>query len=508
VTAQYYREPMTHPTIESVLIELGPSPSSKVKERLVSGGLSEEAARQRISRSRGKILRLTSIGLPKRESFLYLDSQYGSYEFWNSLVNSHTQSNSAYGIAMQSLMVRGGVIPKEFFKIISGSPQKLKKHISSDSILKGLISCKLAKLEVDEEFGECVVVDAQGTLEYSEISSLKSKLIVEDIIINAVYDWARKIGFASYNAIRKRTLSSVPVYGQFGWDITAPSYIFPLSGFENQKLTPGFIAIDVINSLVNSDEAKYFIKKCQLNRSIKNMKPFIGMLVADRFSEGAFKLGKSSGLIFTTPEILFGSETAESIRKLSSTLENAAAIAAKYPDKVISLLNSLSSIEGAAINLRGALFELIVGHLVYKGEGTSIDIGVKVRNTKGERAEIDVRRVKGEHELAIYECKGYQPSTQVDVDEVELWISKKIPIIRSALLEEVRFKNMNMSFEYWTSGDYSEEAIQFLKKKSSETKKYKVNWKNGKDILEYARDIKSQSMVDALNQHYAKHPLS
>jgi hypothetical protein len=171
-------------------------------------------------------------------------------------------------------------------------------------------------------------------------------------------------------------------------------------------------------------------------------------------------------------------------------------------------LSSLSSIEGAAINLRGALFELIVGHLVLKGEGTSIDIGVKVRNSKGERAEIDVRRVKGEHELVIYECKGYQPSTQINLGEVKLWIEKKIPIIRNSLLEESRFKNINMSFEYWTSGEFSEDARVFLEKKSNETNKYNIRWKDGKDILNYARKIKSSSMVDTLNQHYAKHPLS
>ena len=499
---------MSQPTIENLLIKLGPSPSSQVRKGLVSSGVSEEAARQRISRSKGKVRRLTSIGLPKREAFLYLDNQYGTVEFWNSLVDSHTQANSAYGMAIQSLMAKGGVLPKKFFNIMSGSPRKLKKHISSNSILEGLISCKLAKIELDEEFGECIVVDAQGCLEYSKTKSLKSRLIVEDIIINAVYDWARKIGFASYNAIKKRSLSAVPTYGQFGWDITAPSYIFPLYSFDNQKLTPGFIAIDVTNSLIDLNGAKYFINKCKLNRSIKNMRPFIGMLVADRFSKDAFTLGKSSGLIFTTPEILFGSDTAESIRNLSSTLENAAAIAVINPTKVIDLLSSLSSIEGAAINLRGALFELIVGHLVYKGEGASIDIGVKVRNSTGKCAEIDVRRVKGDHELAIYECKGYRPSTQVNVDEVEKWLSNKVPLIRSALLDEVRFKNSTMTFEFWTSGGFSDEAIQFLKKKNGETRKYKIKWKNGKDILDYARKYHLTSMVDALNQHYFKHPLS
>ena len=495
-------------TTEDFLTKFGPSPSSKIKDSLIAGGLREEAARQRISRSRGKVRRFTSIKLPKRESFLYLDAQYGSYEFWNSLVKAHSEANSAYGVAMQSLMARGGAIPTKYFSVISGSLQQLKKHISSNNILEHLVSIKLLKIEVDETLGECILIDTQGLLEYSRTTSLKTKLVVEDIIVNAVFDWSRKIGLASYNAIKKRTLQYVPIFGQFGWDITAPSYVYPFATFENNKASAGFVAIDVTNSFVGADGAKYFIKKCAVNRSIKKMKPFLGILVADRFSEEAFKLGKSSGVIFTTPEILFGKEVAASIRNLSKTLENAAAIAAKSPGKVLELLDSLSSIEGAAINLRGALFELIVGHLVYKGEGSSIDIGVKVRNSEGKLAEIDVRRVKGEHELAIYECKGYQPSTFISTDEIELWLTKKIPIIRSALLEENRFKNINMSFEYWTSGEFSTGAIQLLKQRSSEIKKYRILWKNGMDILAYAREIKSGTMINTLNQHYTKHPLS
>ena len=495
-------------SIEHLLNINGPSSSSKIKDSLVAEGLSEEAARQRISRSRGNVRRFTTIRLPKRESFLYLDSQYGSYEFWNSLVKSHTETNSAYGVAMQSIMARGGAIPKNFFSIVSGSPKKLKKHMASNHVLEKLVSCKLLKIENDEELGECVLIDAQGLLEYSGIESLRAILVVEDIVVKAVFEWSRKIGLASYNAIKKRTLQVIPIFGQFGWDITAPSYVYPLASFDKKKVTPGFMAIDVTNSIIDVDGAKYFIKKCSVNRSIKNMKPFWAMLVAERFSKDAFKLGKSSGVIFTTPEILFGKEIADNLRALSATLKNTAAIAAKNPEKLLKLFNSLSKIEGAAINLRGALFELIVGHLVYKGEGNSIDIGVKVRNSEGTLAEIDVRRVKGDHQLALYECKGYQPSTQVSVDDIDLWLSKKVPIIRNALLQEERFKNATMLFEYWTSGEFSHEAIELLKKKKNATKKYEIRWKNGSDILNYAREIKSNTMVDTLKQHYLKHPLS
>ena len=316
------------------------------------------------------------------------------------------------------------------------------------------------------------------------------------------------MGLASYGAIKKRSLDEIPIFGQFGWDITGPSYVYPFARFENKELSPVFVAIDIVNSYIEANGARYFIKKCSVNRSMKNMKPFLGILVADRFSNDAFQLGKSGGIIFTTPDILFGKEIANSIRNLAKTLKNAVEIAAKYPERVFELFNSLSSIEGAAINLRGALFELIVGHLVYKGEGNDIDIGVKVRSPKGMSAEIDVRRVKGYHELAIYECKGYEPSTQIDDDEIKLWITKKIPIIREALMEETRFRNINMSFEYWTSGEFSNDALKLLKQRSRETKKYRIFWKNGKEILDYARKIQAGSIVDTLNQHYAQHPLS
>lgn len=500
---------MASPVSIEHLLELnGPSSSSKIKDILIAAGLSDVAARQRISRSKGNVRRLTTISLPKRENFLYLDSQYGSYDFWHSLVQSHTKTRSAYGVAMQSIMARGGVIPKYFFSIISGSPTRLKKHLASDHILEKLVSCKFLKIENDEELGDCVLLDAHGSFDYSEVDSLRARLLVEDIVVKAVFNWSRQIGLASWGAIKERTLQDVPKFGSFGWDITAPSYVRPLAGFDGKIITPGFMAIDVTISTIDSESAQYFIKKCSVIRSMKKMNPFLAMFVADRFSRDAFQLGRSSGVIFTTPEILFGKEIADNLRALSATLENAAATAVKSPEKLLELLNSLSKIEGAAVNLRGALFELIVGHLVHKGEGTSIDIGVRVKNSEGKSAEIDVRRVKGDHEVALYECKGYQPSTQVSFDEVDLWLSRKVPLIRDSLLQEERFKNSTMIFEYWTSGEFSSKAIDLLKKKKNETKKYGIHWKNGREVLKYARKIKSTTMVDTLNQHYSKHPLS
>lgn len=495
-------------SIEILLHKYGPSPSSKLKRELLNLGFSDEAARQKISRSRHNIRRLTSLPLPKREAFLYLDQQYGSPIFWNNLLHAHIESNSAYGTAMSSMIAKGGIIPEKYFHIISGSPLKLKKHLSSLSVLENLIATKFLKYVEINGIGNCIKISAQDYLEYDELTSIQNTLVIDDLLLTAVYDWARKLGLASYDAIKKKDLYTPPQYGQFHWDITAPSYIHPFTGFSNNKKEPGFIAIDVSNAQLDVQGVGYFLKKCSISRSIKGHRPFLAVLIAEGFSKEAFQLGKSAGLIFSTPDIILGKETAKSIRLLAQTLENAAAVAIKNPEQISTLLNSLSSIEGAALNIRGALFELVVAHIVQKGEGGSIDIGTNLRTIKGQKAEVDIRRVLGEHEVTLYECKGHQPSTIVDVNSIEHWISSRIPVIRAALMEEVRFKSSHFVFEYWTSGEFSPEALRLLEETSSKTKKYALRWKGGKDILSYAKKIKSKSMVDTLKQHYTHHPLT
>ncbi|MCE7887026.1 MAG: hypothetical protein DYH13_05930 [Alphaproteobacteria bacterium PRO2] len=80
----------------------------------------------------------------------------------------------------------------------------------------------------------------------------------------------------------------------------------------------------------------------------------------------------------TTPATLFGEDVAKALADLMDTLTNAAAVAASSPDQLEKLFQKLSGIEGSAGNLRGALFELLVGHMVRQLEGGSIDIGAIV----------------------------------------------------------------------------------------------------------------------------------
>ncbi len=190
---------------------------------------------------------------------------------------------------------------------------------------------------------------------YANFQSIKIDLLVEDIIINAVSNWLKKIGFVSFGKVEMRNIEKIPEFCQFGWDITAPSYIYPLVQKNTDKSNLGFVAVDVINKELNENHIKYFINKCRISRQLKNIRPFLAILVAEHFTKEAFNIGKKEGLIFTTTKILFGEDVANTLKELTSVLKNAAAVAASNPDKLDLLLKQLTKIEGRSINLRGPL---------------------------------------------------------------------------------------------------------------------------------------------------------
>ncbi len=41
---------------------------------------------------------------------------------------------------------------------------------------------------------------------------MKARLAVEDVLVDAVTDWLRKLGLVSYDAVKTRTLKQQPEY--------------------------------------------------------------------------------------------------------------------------------------------------------------------------------------------------------------------------------------------------------------------------------------------------------
>ncbi|MCY1640686.1 hypothetical protein [Methylorubrum sp. SL192] len=445
--------------------------------------------------------------------FIYHADHFNTQKYWNALLANLSKAGSAYAPAVNALIARGGIAPLSHFPILSGSPNLQKRHIPAGEILKRLTGIKLLVVVDVEGIGPCVQINRLATDLISTDAELRSRLITEKVLLLAVKNWARKLGLASYDKIQVRgDTSRNPAVGTFSWDLSGPCYLSPMARYDSKKkLQPGFLVCDVIvaGREIGEPAVAAFVRKVQMTKHLRNLAPVLPMLVADQFALEAFRLGRAHGVLMGTPATLFGDEVARGIATLLKVLNNAGAVAATNPEAITEIFSKLAAIEGAAGNLRGPLFELIVGHCVKVVEEGSIEIGYIVRNSSnGQRAEIDVLRRRAVGDVYAYECKGYHAGNKVKLVEVEKWAKEKVPLIYSTLRPQDYYKNSNFHFEFWTTSSFDDDAMAFLQNHAKKTRKYGLGWKDGSSVRQYAARLPSNSMVKVLDEHYFNHPLA
>lgn len=494
--------------IAQLLYDKGPSLSNHIAEILRSEGKTPEAARQIVSRLPPNVRVLYGLPFPKRARFLYLEHHYGTERYWDALAAAIDKANPAYSAAMAGVSSRGGCVRLKDFDNVAGAPVKQKGQLSGITILERLCSVDLMSRTEIDGIGECVLLGKEAT-DTAAISRLRARLLTESVLLDAVRSWVGKMNLASPGVTRIRDENPPPQFATCKFDLCGPCYLRSVTRFTDGKPVPGFFVADVVvGSEMNKAAVSGFLRKCTLLGHLRNIAPFIPMLIADGFTAEALRECRSAGIITTRPDTLFGQDVARALGDLLQTLTNAAAVAAANPDRIEELFRRLSTIEGTAGNLRGALFELLVGHMVRAVEGGSIDIGSLLRCPKtGQRAEIDVRLVK-EKEVRVYECKGYQPSSVVGVEEIEEWLKKRIPVINGAHRGEERFSDSTLRFEFWTCGTFHSDATAILQKAKVTTKKYEIGWKDGTAMADYSKKIKAPGIRKILDEHYFKHPLA
>jgi len=128
--------------IEEFLEEEGPQLAGEIKDYLLSFGISDDNARQKISRSRKNVRRLNVINFPKKEKFLFLAYQYKTPKFYASLYDAFKKRNLVFGDLISSILCLGNSIGDKRIHVISGAPNVGKKKYASEEIIQ-----KLVKLE-------------------------------------------------------------------------------------------------------------------------------------------------------------------------------------------------------------------------------------------------------------------------------------------------------------------------------------------------------------------------
>lgn len=483
---------------EKIIESIGPCSSSRVVAYLVEkDGLSREAARKRVSRFPSTIRRLRK-GFSNRECFLYLEKQWKSPEYFDKLVEAIKESGGALRRSIVALESRDGLIDQVDFPAAAALPvNPVKKQLSYETVRKLLLELDLIALEVIQ--GRTFVRLAYSAV---ETEHRRATAIAEELALSSLKSWLVKLGFSSENVINLRGDHSIPSFGPFAWDLVGPTYLAGLAPRNETCAQNGFIVADaLLGKVLSTTDLIPILHKCDTILAQKKHRNFLPVLVADRLEEPALMELRRRGFIIGTTANLFGDDIAKALREFISTLCHAAAAVTQNPESVFELIGRLNKIEGASLNLRGVVLELIIGRL-FSIKGYNIDIRQKTRASNGQEAEIDVKATNPK-EVVCVECKAKAPGKLVELEEVKEWIEEKLPRIKNWLGQFPSLPRQKR-FEFCVSGDYTEEAREYADGVTRHHRKQPISFLTGRQIVDELRDYEQTSIVKIFAEQFTK----
>ncbi|WP_367871153.1 hypothetical protein [Luteolibacter sp. Populi] len=507
MTSRFASDPL-----ESVLEEFGPSLSGKLVQVLVERhGLKPEAARKRISRGGGNVRRLRGLTFPHRASFYYLEQQFGSPFYWDSLIRSLLESKSAHGLGLAAILERGGVIPLRHFASASGAPVRQLRHTAPETIVATLIKANLIKELELPGVGTCLAL-VQGANYYDgRGEEVSARLVAESILLEALKTWIKNLGIGSFDRVALRDEAEQPKIASTLWDLTAPSYLGGLLTYgTGEKPKPGFVACDVLlGGSVSEQGIRPFIHKCEAIRGLPNVGRCLQIFVANGFTKEAFILAKQKGIVPATVENLFGRDVAVGLTQLTNVLKDAATFV-RDPIAFNKLFERLKNIEGAATNLRGALFEYVAAELARTKISSQIEMNRIFKDGPVIKAEVDVVSTTPKVSVHFIEAKGYKPRGTIPDELVKKWLEERVPWVYREARKHSDWKSLKIVFEFWTSGILSSEAKQMIAEAQQKIRpnKYTVSYLDSEGIRALALETKDAGLIKNLEEHFLKHPLS
>lgn len=463
--------------IEMVLKQHGPMLSGQLYEYLANQyHMSNVAARKALSRSQEPVLKNRKFPFPNNQVFVYLDSQRRTYNYRKKLYSSLKSKSASVSRIILALENSGGKISKNMLSIYSGLPiAPLDGHIAFQDLIKMLVSEGIILQDND---------NYKLSYEYSHFrideGVFNSNDVLCQIVSSDFAEWSKKLGLVSYRAV-----SSYPVSARlssFNWFLSGPSYVYPL--FVNNK--NGFIVADVLlKENADKRDVSYFVSKVSIIRNSNSNCIFAPILLVNRVSEDAFYYLKEHNIMIFALKDLFDESYAESLFEIRHVLNNALFIIQNNPEAIDRLLERIRKIENGSINnLRGALFECMVGHLFYKIGVNNLRMNTKVISSNGKEYEMDVLFHK-DNICRVIECKAYK--SPVDEKYIDSWLRERIP----SYIEWIRKYDPNhkIKFELWSLGGYTAEAKTRLEALNHKYKKCVIDYWDYGQIYDFADEL-------------------
>jgi hypothetical protein len=181
---------------------------------------------------------------------------------------------------------------------------------------------------------------------------------------------------------------------------------------------------------------------------------------------------------------------------------------AANPEVFNEVFSRLTKIEGAANNLRGALFEFIAAELARREISQDITMNRVLKDENGAKVEIDVIAKRDRRSVHFIECKGYAPFATIPDELVEKWLNDRVPLVHKLARSHSDWKSLELHFEFWTTGKLTPESIAMIDLAKSKARKYSVEYRDAAMLRTLARETKDSGLLKTLEQHFIGHPMA
>lgn len=474
-------------TIESILSQHGPLMSSELARHLgLKDSIPINTASQKVSRD-SNIEKIKGF-YSSNQSFCYLKEHENNGIFYDKFIKSLYENGRKYWYCINALRLHGGILNQTFLECYTNYPiMPLKGHLPFNKVMQKFV-----------KEGILVYNDSYYSLarkfNLNRTTSIAHKTIeqIRIDILTSFNSLVKNTGIISF-----KSGAQFAEYGKFRWAFKGVSNITGLI----QNGNSGFLLADIlIGNSIYEDDVRFFIEKIQHIQSYKNAPRILPFFLVDDLDKNALSLLKQKGIVVGFIGELFGQKYAETLKELITILKNAGASLKKTPEKYLDLIKELKKYnEGLANNIRGALFEYMVGH-IHSINCQSVDIGMEIIENM-TRHEMDIHAIYSD-KVVIAECKAKK--AMVDLETISNWIDIKLPAFKNWFDKQETFKKKKLEFEFWSTSGFTDNALERLKRFSESAQKFKVSYFQSKEIREKAVSMDNKKLKEALDNFFLK----
>jgi len=470
-------------SIIQILKSRGPLLSSELSRQLhLANSIPYNTASQRVAREKN-IEKIKGFFV-SNQSLCYLPEHSEDNLLFERLSQAMFDNGKKYWHCLNAINLHRGIISQKYLECYTNYPVlPLKSHLPFDKVMQNFVSQNILVFNDDYYM-------FSPKFATTKISSISYKTIelVKDNLLSDFNSLTKNIGLISY-----KTGKSFTEFGKFRWGFKGVSNITGL--MQNDKT--GFLLADIIiGTPLYKNDIDFFVQKLKFIQSFKNASRIIPFLLVDNLDKEALLELKKNGIVVGFINELFGQKYADTLNELISILNNAGASLKKTPEQYLNLIKQLKKYnEGLANNIKGALFEFLVGHMHSINSNSSVDLGREIFENSSKH-EMDVQATYPD-KIVIAECKALK--SKIDIDVVEKWSGQKIPAFKKWFDRQETLKNRKLEFEFWSTSGFTEEALEKLNHLSSTSDRFKISYYTGIDIRNKALDMKNKKLKEAID---------